>query len=115
MLPKRWKVDINATVSAAMLLGGILLPDGALRRRTHDDELAMRSFYAENDLISVRPMVSLSCTSNDSCKVSGFVRRAWVRNYWCAVQAEVQEFKQDRSVMLHTRSTKYGKVKPFQS
>jgi hypothetical protein len=78
VLPKRWKVDINSTVSAGMMLGGIILPDGALRRRawfaplqalrfsfsrpyrrTHDDELAMRSFYAENDLISVRDSLSV--------------------------------------------------------
>jgi exosome complex component RRP4 len=70
VLPRRWKVDINATVMATLLLGAVQLPDSAQRRRTHQDELEMRKFYAENDLVA----------------------------------AEIQEYKQDRSLMLHTRA-----------
>mmetsp|Transcript_17736 Transcript_17736/g.21530 ORF Transcript_17736/g.21530 Transcript_17736/m.21530 type:complete len:313 (+) Transcript_17736:99-1037(+) len=49
---KRWKVDINARQSATLLLGSINLPGGALRRRTIEDQLQMRSLFTEGDLIS---------------------------------------------------------------
>jgi len=49
---------------------------GEKRRRTVEDELNIRSFFVENDLIS----------------------------------AEVQQFHQDGSIALHTRSLKYGKL-----
>jgi exosome complex component RRP4 len=70
VLPRRWKVDVNSTISATLLLGAVQLPNSEQRRRTHQDELEMRNFYAENDLVA----------------------------------AEIQEFKQDRSLMLHTRA-----------
>merc|ERR1711865_142308 len=46
------------------------LPNSEQRRRTHQDELQMRMFYKENDVVA----------------------------------AEIQEYKQDRSLMLHTRA-----------
>lgn len=47
---KRWKVDINAHQSAALLLSSINLPGGILRRRTNADELQIRTFFSEGDV-----------------------------------------------------------------
>lgn len=49
---KRWKVDVNGRQDAVLLLSAITLPGGIQRRRTTSDELNMRSFFVENDLIS---------------------------------------------------------------
>jgi len=49
---KRWKVEINAQQDGVLLLGSINLPGGAQRRRTLEDQLQMRSLFAENDVIS---------------------------------------------------------------
>ena len=48
----RWKLDINSTRSAFLLLSAVNLPGGVQRRRTSEDELNMRSFYKEGDLVS---------------------------------------------------------------
>lgn len=49
---KRWKLDVNSTRHAVLLLSAVNLPGGMQRRRTHEDELNMRSFYKEGDLVS---------------------------------------------------------------
>jgi exosome complex component RRP4 len=49
--PKRWKVDIAAKQGAVLQLASINLPGGILRRRTTDDELQMRTFFTEGDLL----------------------------------------------------------------
>jgi len=48
----KWKVDINAKTAANLPLVSINLPSGVQRRRTQTDELHMRNFFTENDLIS---------------------------------------------------------------
>ena len=65
VLPRRWKVDINATASATLRLDNV--------------QLEMRKFLTESDLVS----------------------------------AEIQEHKQDRSIMLQCRS-KNGKLEAGQ-
>jgi exosome complex component RRP4 len=50
--PRRWKVDVNSRHDALLLLSAINLPGGVQRRRTTSDELNMRLFFVENDLIS---------------------------------------------------------------
>lgn len=50
---KRWKVDTHAKQDAVLLLSAIDLPGDARRRRTAADQLRMRDFFVENDLISV--------------------------------------------------------------
>ncbi|RHZ59518.1 hypothetical protein Glove_363g5 [Diversispora epigaea] len=47
---KRWKVDINSRQDAVLLLSAIHLP-GVQRRKTEADELQMRKFYSEGDLL----------------------------------------------------------------
>lgn len=49
---KRWKVDVNGQQDASLVLSAVTLPGGAQRRRTYADQLQMRSFFVENDLIS---------------------------------------------------------------
>ncbi|XP_014216382.1 exosome complex component RRP4 [Copidosoma floridanum] len=48
---KRWKVDCNAKLDAALLLSSVNLPGGELRRRSVEDEQAMRRYLQEGDLI----------------------------------------------------------------
>ena len=75
---KKWKVDVNSSKDAVLLLSSVNLPGGVQRRKTQADELQMRSFFHEDDLIS----------------------------------AEVQKIHRgDGLIHLHTRSTKYGKLK----
>ncbi|KAL8668917.1 MAG: hypothetical protein Q9168_006470 [Polycauliona sp. 1 TL-2023] len=48
---KRWKVDVSAPLLAHLPLSAINLPGGILRKRTSTDELAIRSFFSEGDLL----------------------------------------------------------------
>lgn len=75
VMQKRWKVDINASLEGVLLLSSINLPTGELvsyivasikksncfisvinyllqRRRSAEDELAMREILKEGDVIS---------------------------------------------------------------
>ncbi|RKP19096.1 hypothetical protein ROZALSC1DRAFT_29272 [Rozella allomycis CSF55] len=49
---KRWKVDLNSRQDAALLLSAINLPGGTLRRRLESDELQIRKFFVEGDMLS---------------------------------------------------------------
>lgn len=49
---KRWKVDIGAKQHAILMLGSVNLPGGVLRRKSESDELQMRSFLKEGDLLN---------------------------------------------------------------
>ncbi len=49
---KRWKVEINARLDSVLLLSAVNLPGGELRRRSAEDELAMRGYLQEGDLVS---------------------------------------------------------------
>lgn len=49
---KRWRLDINSTRAAVLLLSAVNLPGGIQRRRTQEDELNMRAFFREGDLVS---------------------------------------------------------------
>jgi len=48
---RRWRVDVNSTLAAHLLLSSINLPGGILRKRTSTDELQIRSFFSEGDLL----------------------------------------------------------------
>uniref|UniRef100_A0A8C4QCP9 Exosome component 2 n=1 Tax=Eptatretus burgeri TaxID=7764 RepID=A0A8C4QCP9_EPTBU len=49
---KRWKVDTESRLDSVLLLSSVNLPGGELRRRSAEDELAMRDYLKEGDLIS---------------------------------------------------------------
>ena len=68
------------------------------------DELRMRNFLTEGDLVSVRHL----------SPAAGSAIMGLLTVYVCAcVQAEVQQVFNDGSLSLHTRSLKYGKVSMF--
>lgn len=48
---KRWRVDVGASQLASLPLSAINLPGGILRKRTETDELQIRTFFAEGDLL----------------------------------------------------------------
>ena len=48
----RWKVDVGSRQLATLLLASIHLPGGALRRRTAEDSLSMRTFFAPGDVLA---------------------------------------------------------------
>ncbi|KAK2816246.1 hypothetical protein Q7C36_022517 [Tachysurus vachellii] len=49
---KRWKVETNSRLDSILLLSSVNLPGGELRRRSAEDELTMRDYLQEGDLIS---------------------------------------------------------------
>ncbi|VDN24152.1 unnamed protein product [Gongylonema pulchrum] len=49
---KRWKVDTNSRLHSTLLLSSVNLPGGELRRKSVEDELMMREYLKEGDLIS---------------------------------------------------------------
>jgi exosome complex component RRP4 len=48
---KKWKVDLSAPLLAQLPLSAINLPGGILRKRTTTDELQIRTFFSEGDLL----------------------------------------------------------------
>lgn len=49
---KRWKVDTNGRLDSVLLLASVNLPGGELRRKSIEDELMMREYLKEGDLVS---------------------------------------------------------------
>jgi len=49
--PRRWKVDANARQDAILMLSSVNLPGGVQRRKLETDELQMRNFFEEGDLL----------------------------------------------------------------
>lgn len=47
----RWAVDIGAHRYATLHLGAINLPNNVLRRKTAEDNLQIRTYFKEDDLI----------------------------------------------------------------
>ncbi|XP_042639390.1 LOW QUALITY PROTEIN: exosome complex component RRP4-like [Orycteropus afer afer] len=57
---KRWKVETNSRLDSVSLLSSMLFPGGEVRRRSAEDELAMRVFLQEGDLIIAEIQVVFS-------------------------------------------------------
>lgn len=70
------------------------------RRRSAQDELMMRSYFTEGDLISVSHHQATPTITMATIPLSLSL----------SAQAEVQQVFSDGSLSLHTRSLKYGKV-----
>lgn len=49
---RRWKVEMASRLNASLLLSSVNLPGGELRRKSAQDELLMRQYLCEGDLIS---------------------------------------------------------------
>lgn len=48
---KRWKLDINSHQDGILMLSAVNLPGNVQRRRTAEDQLQMRSFFVEDDVV----------------------------------------------------------------
>lgn len=48
---RRWKVDIGSKADASLQLSSINLPGGVQRKKLESDELQMRAFFQEGDLV----------------------------------------------------------------
>uniref|UniRef100_A0AC35FI15 Ribosomal RNA-processing protein 4 n=1 Tax=Panagrolaimus sp. PS1159 TaxID=55785 RepID=A0AC35FI15_9BILA len=48
---KRWKVDINSVSEGILALANVSLPGGELRRKSAEDEMRMRMYMEEGDLV----------------------------------------------------------------
>uniref|UniRef100_A0A914QI26 Ribosomal RNA-processing protein 4 n=1 Tax=Panagrolaimus davidi TaxID=227884 RepID=A0A914QI26_9BILA len=48
---KRWKVDINSISEGTLALANVSLPGGELRRKSAEDEMRMRMYMEEGDLV----------------------------------------------------------------
>lgn len=48
---RRWRVETGARLDSILLLNHINLPGGELRRKTTEDEMMMRNYFKEGDLI----------------------------------------------------------------
>jgi exosome complex component RRP4 len=49
---RRWKVETNSRLDSVLMLSSVNLPGGELRIRSAEDELMMRQYLQEGDLIS---------------------------------------------------------------
>lgn len=49
----RWYLDIGAATPATLQLAAISLPSGEQRRKTDAEQVDMRRFFVEDDLVSV--------------------------------------------------------------
>ncbi|KAL0955158.1 hypothetical protein HGRIS_004067 [Hohenbuehelia grisea] len=49
--PRRWKVDAHSRQDAVLMLSSVNLPGGIQRRKLESDELQMRTFFEEGDLL----------------------------------------------------------------
>ncbi|KAJ7634735.1 exosome complex exonuclease rrp4 [Roridomyces roridus] len=49
--PRRWRVDANSRQDAILMLSSVNLPGGVQRRKLESDELQMRTFFEEGDLL----------------------------------------------------------------
>ncbi|RXW16439.1 hypothetical protein EST38_g9416 [Candolleomyces aberdarensis] len=49
--PRRWKVAANSRQDAVLMLSSVNLPGGVQRRKLESDELQMRTFFEEGDLL----------------------------------------------------------------
>ncbi|CAL0307993.1 unnamed protein product [Lupinus luteus] len=51
VVQKRWKLEINYSQDAILMLSSMNMPDGVQRRRTAMDELNMRGIFEEKDVV----------------------------------------------------------------
>lgn len=49
---RKWAIDLNGQQPATLQLSAIYLPGGIQRRKLEEDELLIRQFFVEGDLIS---------------------------------------------------------------
>ena len=95
---KRWRIDLNAAQQAALMLSAVNLPGG----------------------VQVRSACVLAAQTSNMTLMCSLVQRRrnaedelnmrFVYEEGDLIAAEVQQLHADGSIVLHTRSHKYGKV-----
>lgn len=60
---KRWRLDTHTRLDSILLLSAVNLPGGELRRRSTKDELLMRSYMVEGDLVVAEVQAAFSDSS----------------------------------------------------
>ncbi|KAJ9655647.1 Exosome complex component rrp4 [Neophaeococcomyces mojaviensis] len=75
----RWKVEVAAPLLAQLSMSSINLPGGALRRRTTTDELQMRRYFQEGDLL-VAEVQSISNSDGSATLHARSLRYGKLRN-----------------------------------
>jgi exosome complex component RRP4 len=104
---KRWRVDAQSRLDAVLTLASVNLPGGVLRRKSAEDELAMRQFLTEGGL--------QKRGKNIERRKEEKKKGRWWENDWFSlfppdvISAEVQQIYADGALGLHTRNLKFGK------
>lgn len=75
----QWRVDVAAPLLAKLSMSSINLPGGALRRRTANDELQMRRYFQEGDLL-VAEVQSVGSTDGAATLHARSLRYGKLRN-----------------------------------
>ena len=75
----QWRVDVSAPLLAKLSMSSINLPGGALRRRTANDELQMRRYFQEGDLL-VAEVQSISSADGSATLHARSLRYGKLRN-----------------------------------
>jgi len=75
----QWRVDVSAPLLAKLSMSSINLPGGALRRRTANDELQMRKYFQEGDLL-VAEVQSISSGDGSATLHARSLRYGKLRN-----------------------------------
>ncbi|TVU15210.1 hypothetical protein EJB05_38717 [Eragrostis curvula] len=105
--PKRWRLEINFSQDAVLMLSSMNLPDGIQRRRTAVDELNMRTIFEENDVVCVSRTLALFRLRLRQLMKATKIAFTLLHLYH---SAEVRGFQHDGSLHLQARSQKYGKL-----
>ncbi|KNC72958.1 hypothetical protein SARC_14480, partial [Sphaeroforma arctica JP610] len=53
-MDRNWKVDTNGKLDSKLMLSAVNLPGNVHRRRQAEDELMMREFFIEHDVIALK-------------------------------------------------------------
>ncbi|KAK5105350.1 Exosome complex component rrp4 [Lithohypha guttulata] len=75
----QWRVDVSAPLLAKLSMSSINLPGGTLRRRTANDELQMRRYFQEGDLL-VAEVQSISSGDGSATLHARSLRYGKLRN-----------------------------------
>lgn len=94
----RWLIDIRSYQRGQLQLASINLPGGEQRRRNAADQLDMRKFYREGDVVCVSAQ-ELQMFDRSFASVPLFL------------QLEVQRVSNDGSAVLNARNARYGTVR----
>lgn len=103
--PKRWKVDINAKTDSALQLSSINLPGGIQRRKVESDELQMRNFFQENDLLVAE--VQMMFQDNSSALHTRSLRYGKLKN-GVLVTASPNLIQRLKSHFVHLKDEELG-------